>query len=336
MKAICVTPARDLDVRDIPALDAPAPGHVLIDMDSSAINHGDKAFLKMPTAAGHAFMLGQHDVWGASGSGRVVALGEGVPASYAGRQVAIYRSLDRSPEGIGLWSEQSHVRFTNCVILPEDVRARDYAGSLVNVMTAHAFLEEIVEAGHSGVIVTAGNASTGHAMAALARRRSLPAIFLVRSEVARDELREFGVEHVVVTRDGFGDPLAALAAELKTTAVFDGVGGDFLGKLAPSLPMNSTIYAFGFLGGDTPISISSAMLMMKNLTIRRFSNFESRTVKDPARLVAALHYLGSVIDDPMFTTKLGREFSFDEVKEAMPYRSDRGAKAVLVPIRRPA
>lgn len=330
MKAITVTPSRDLLVRDIPAPVTPAPGHVLVDMDASAINHGDKAFLKMPAAAGTSFLLGAYDVWGASGSGRVVGIGEGVPAEYVGKQVAIYRSLDRSAESVGLWSEQSHVRFTNCVVLPDDVRARDYSGSLVNVMTAHAFLEEIVEAGHTGVIVTAGNSSTGRALAALARHRSLPAIFLVRNQAARDELRELGVEHVIVTSEGFAETLAPLAAELKTTAVFDGVGGEFLGTIAPSLPMHSTIYAYGFLGGPTPISISSGLLMMKDLTIRRFSNFESRTVRDHARLVAALQYLGGVMADPMFRTKIGKAFRLDEIEAAMAYQSGDGAKAVLV------
>ncbi|MDE1184840.1 hypothetical protein [Paraburkholderia sp.] len=202
MKAICVTPGRELEVRDIPTPNEPAPGHVLIDMDASAINHGDKTFLKMPTAAGNAFVLGQHDVWGASGAGRVIAVGAGVPVEYMGRQVAIYRSLDRRPESVGLWCERAHVPYMACLILPEHVRTRDYCGSLVNVMTAYAFLDEIADAGHKGVIVTAGNSATGHALAALARSRNMPAIFLVRTTAARDALSRLGVEHVIVTTEG--------------------------------------------------------------------------------------------------------------------------------------
>ncbi|MFL9874202.1 MDR/zinc-dependent alcohol dehydrogenase-like family protein [Paraburkholderia megapolitana] len=330
MKAICVTPSRELEVRDIPTPDQPAPGHVVIDMDASAINHGDKTFLRVPTAAGSVPVSGRHDVWGASGSGRIVALGAGVPEEYAGKQVAIYRALARSPENVGLWCEKAHMRHTSCLILPDHVRARDYCGSLVNVMTAYAFLEEIVEAGHKGVIVTAGNSATGHALATLARKRNVPAIFLVRTEAARDALRASGVEHVIVTREGFTDTLAALSTELGTTAVFDGVGGDLLGKIAPSLPMNSTIYFYGFLGGSAPASIQSALFMMKNLIMRRFSNYDSRTVKDQDKLVAALKTLAGVIDDPMFMTRIGKEFSYDQIDLAMAYESLDGSKAVLV------
>jgi NADPH:quinone reductase-like Zn-dependent oxidoreductase len=253
-----------------------------------------------------------------------------VPAEYAGKQVAIYRSLGRTLESIGLWCERAQVPYTSCVILPEDVRARDYSGSLVNVMTAFAFLEEIAEAGHKGVIVTAGNSATGHALASLARRRNLPAIFLVRTEAARQALRGLGVEHVIATSDGFTDTLAALSAELGTTAVFDGVGGDLLGKMVPSLPMNSTIYIYGFLGASAPLTIQSVLFMMKNLTIRRFSNFESRTAKEPTKLVSALKALGEVIDDPMFRTRTGKEFSFEQIEEAMAYQPSDGTKAVLV------
>ena len=45
MKAVCVTSDRKLVTRDIPLVEAPPPGHLLLQMDSSAINHGDIAFL---------------------------------------------------------------------------------------------------------------------------------------------------------------------------------------------------------------------------------------------------------------------------------------------------
>lgn len=330
MKAICVTASRGLEVRDIPTPSAAPHGHLVIQMEACAINHGDKTFLKMPTAAGRVLASALHDVWGASGSGRVVSVGPGVPPEYAGRQVAIYRSIGRTPESIGLWSEWALMPFTSCVILPDEVSGRDYCGSLVNVITAYAFLEKIAEAGHRGVIVTAGNSATGNALAALARRRNVPAIFLVRTEAAGKKLSHSGAEHVIVTEEGFTDTLAKLAFELGATAVFDGVGGELIGKIAPSLPMNSTVYFYGFLGGATSISIPSVVFMMKNLTLQRFSNFESKTVKEPQNLAMALKAIEGVIDDPLFTTKTGKTFSYDQVEQAMAYESTNGAKAVLV------
>jgi NADPH:quinone reductase len=339
VKAVCVNAKSALEVREIPTPTEPAPGHVLIDMDSSAINHGDKTFLA--NHANKAFLTRSaptpvaasvHEVWGASGAGRVVAIGAGVPEIYAGKQVAVYRSLSRSAEAIGLWCERAQAPYLSCAILPDAVRARDYSGSLVNVMTAYAFLEQIHTEGHKGVVVTASNSATGRAMLALARRRGTPVLFLARSASTQQELHRLGAQHVLVTtEEGFEDRFATLAERLGATAIFDGVGGELIGRLAPRVPPNSTFYFYGFLAGAAPVSIASVVFMTRNLVMKRFSNFESATVRDPEKLGAALSDLRGVIDDPLFRTRIGKEFRLDQIDEAMRFESAPGAKAVLVP-----
>src|ERR1700744_3460449 len=104
MKAICVTPDRSLEVRSVPTPEHPPAGHILVDIAGCAINHGDKAFLRSGGSASLTLVSSLHDIWGVSGAGRVVAVGEGVPREVLGRQVAIYRSLTRSDAVVGLWS----------------------------------------------------------------------------------------------------------------------------------------------------------------------------------------------------------------------------------------
>ena len=331
MKAVCVTSNRTLEVRDIPAPTSPPPGHVLVEMDAATITHGDKFFLTRPLPGGTALATGRHDIYGANGAGRVVVTGAGVPADCTGRQVAIYKSLVVSPDSTGLWCERAQVPFASCLVLPDHVRARDYCGSLANVLTAHAFLEDVVGAGGGGVVVTAGNAATGRVMASLARQRGIPAIVLVRSTAARDDLARHGVEHVIVTgRDGFDGELAAAAARLRTTVVFDGVGGGLLNTILPSLPVDAAIHVYGFLDAATPITIPAMLLMGRNLSLRRFANLESPTVKDPRRLAVALAAIGGLIDDPLFKTRIGRAFRHDEIGDAMAYKAASGAMAILV------
>ena len=332
MRAVCVTPSRTLEVRDVtPPTDA-APGHVLIDMDASAINHGDKTFLRTPLPGGLHAPGSRLDVWGASGAGRVVAIGPDVPSRYLGKPVAVYRSLARSPDLIGLWCERAQVPYTACMILPEHALPRDYCGSLVNAITAYAFLAQAAADGHEAVIITAGSAATGQALAALARRRRLPTIVLTRTEATRSTLRAQGLEHVVVmSEDGYEARLGTLAAELRATAVFDGVGGDVLTRIVPHLPVDTTVYVYGFLGGPVPVAFPTALVMMRNLTLRRFSNFESPTVKNRESLVAALDDLSGIINEPPFRTQIGRVFGFDQIDAAMSYERVAGAKAVLSP-----
>jgi NADPH2:quinone reductase len=214
---------------------------------------------------------------------------------------------------------------------------KEYSGSLVNVMTAHAFLEQALAEGHAGVIATAGSSATGLALAALARRRGMPSMLLVRTPAARAELHRRGIEHVIVNQEGsvnhegFPGEFADLAVRLGATAVFDGVGGALITGIAAALPMNSTIYCYGFLAGEVPLSLPSMLLMRKNLTLKRFSNFESSTVRDPEKLDAALLGLHSCIDDPLFKTRVGEEFKFEQFHAAMSYEAVPGAKAVFIP-----
>ena len=332
MRAICVTSDRTLQVREVQAPERPPPGHVLVDMDACTITHGDKFFLTRPLPGAAGFAAGGFDVYGSNGGGKVVAIGPDVPNAYAGKQVSIYKSLVRSPDTIGLWCERALVPFGSCLILPDHVGVRDYCGSFANVLTVYAFLDEIAAAGHKGVIVTAGTSATGRIAVSLTRRRAVPAIFLVRSASARDELVDHGAEHVIVTsEDGFEGKLGPLAEELGVTAVFDGVGGALLGQVAPVLPIRSTVYVYGFLGGLMPISISTTLILGRNLMLRRFSNLESGTVQDPHRLAAAMSDIESFIDDPLFRTRIGKEFGFAQIDEAMVHEAVPGVRAVLLP-----
>ncbi|MGH9445252.1 MAG: zinc-binding dehydrogenase [Terriglobia bacterium] len=330
MKAVCVTDSRALEVREVPTPANPPSGHILVAVEACAINDGDKTFLARPlSTAGLNTSL--HDIWGASAAGTVLSLGPGVPAELAGKRVAVYRSLTRSPQTVGLWSERAMVPWTSCAILPDGVSVQEYSGSLVNLITAYAFLEEMAAEGHKGVVVTAGNSATGLAMAALTRNKNIPAIFLARSEKSREELRRLGVEHVLSTSaEGFETELVQLAEKLQATAVFDGVGGELISRIVPHLPMNSTISFYGLLAGPTPISVPSAVFLMKNLAMKRFSNFNSGTVKDIKRLAEALTYIQGVIADPPFRTKIGETFSFEQIEEAMAYEPTHGSKAILV------
>jgi len=332
MKAICVTDARALELREVPEpRGADLPGdHVLVEMEASAINHGDKMFLARPTTAS-GLNTSRHDIWGASGAGRVLAAGDDVSVDLIGRKVAIYRSLTASPHTVGLWSEQAVVPFTSCVVLPEDVEAIDYSGSLVNAITAYSFLEEMDAKQHKGVVVTAGSSATGLAMAALLHARQIPAIFLVRSANSRDALRSLGIEHVLsTTDDDFETQFERRAEELQTTAVFDGVGGQTVSRITPLLPVNSTVSFYGFLAGAAPISVSTGLFMSKNLVMERFSNFNSATVRHPERLRDALKKLAQLIGDPLFRTRIGQTFRLDQIHEAIAYERTPGRKAVLL------
>lgn len=330
MKAICYTEDRSLEVREVPTPREPAPGHVVVNMDSASIMHGDKFFLGHPLPNG-TWATARYDIYGSNGGGTIVAIGAGVPARYLDRKVAIYKALKPSVEATGLWCETAHVPFETCLILPDNLRVRDYNGSLANILTIYAFLKQAKSEGHSGVIVTAGSSATGLIAASLTRRQGIPAIFLVRSVESRDKLVSQGIEHVLLTTDeDFEARLQDLAVRLGATAVFDGVGGALLGRIVPALPEGATVYVAGIMGASTLTVFSSMHIVAKNLTIKRFSVLETATLLDSEKLAAATRDIEALVDDPLLVTRIGAEFRFDQIDEAMAYDSSAGLRPVLV------
>lgn len=333
MRALCVTESRNLELRDVPTPSSPPPGYVTVSIAAAAINHGDKTFLKLPASASLTSGTRLENVWGASAAGTVTQVGPNVPTTYLGRKVAIYRGLQPDAPVLGLWCQTAQLPYQACLLLPDHVDARDYSGSLVNVVTAYAFLEQAASGGHRGVIVTAGGSATGRALAVLARRREMPILVTVRSEKAKEELLKSGVkaEHVLDSGDpNFLHDLEQTARELGTTTIFDGVGGAFISRMIGALPPRSSIFFYGFLSGAEKVAFHSSIFMMKDLTMRRFSNFESATVKDEGRRAAMLKVLEGCIEDPLFTTCVGRDFELEEFEAAMEYEGAGGRKAVFV------
>jgi NADPH:quinone reductase len=202
--------------------------------------------------------------------------------------------------------------------------------SLVNIITAYAFLKQIVEDGHRGAIATAGNSATGRALLELAHWQGIPVISIFRSDGAKADLERLDAEHSLDMREvAFEQKLEALATQLQTTAVFDRVGGPLLTQMMPILPWRSTIYCYGFMAGGGPIAIASPLLVAKNLVIRGFSNFATPTVKDSARLAEALTAITAIADHPAFKTKLGQQFRLDQIDEAMAAEGE--GPSILIP-----
>jgi NADPH:quinone reductase-like Zn-dependent oxidoreductase len=153
----------------------------------------------------------------------------------------------------------------------------------------------------------------------------------VRNQSSKAVLEALGAENVLVSTDPeFQEQLSKLVAALHATAVFDGVGGQLLTSIIGSLLPGTSIYCYGFLGEPEPFSLHTRALL-RGITIQGFSNFKSKTVSDPDLLDQALVDLAKMIHMPHFKTIVGKEFSFEQINEALQYKGKAGEKAVLVP-----
>jgi NADPH2:quinone reductase len=329
MKAITIIRKGEVTLNDVPKPEKASPGHIIIKMKAMGINAGDKFFIGGNFPPG-MFTQSRYYVAGVSGVGEVVAIGEGVDDKYLGKNVTVYRSLTKGDEIVGTWSEYSHLPYLQTAILPDDVDPVHYAGSLVNVITAYAAYRQIVKEGHQGIVVTAGNSDTGKAMLGFCQQFGLPVISIVRNEKAKQELEQLGANNILIQgTESFQGQFQVLAAQLNTTAVFDGVGGALLSTIIEAAPPRTTIYAYGFLGGGVPVSFHTSVLI-KGITIKGFNNFQTETVQDPQQLAEALDEISKVISLPHFKFPAGKKFSLSQFQEALDFSSPDGSKALLL------
>lgn len=320
---------QELVVENVDRPETPPAGHLIIKMKASAINNGDKFFLYRPSLPGATQSL--YGIRGVSGAGLVVATGEGVPDRYLNKQVTLYRQLKYSESAVGAWAGYVQLPYLDCAILPDEVDAIDYAGSLVNIITPYAFLQQAIGEGHKALIITAGNSATGRAMIGICNACNFPYITLVRSAESEAALEPLAARNVLVQRDpNFGRDLATLAQTLQATAIFDGVGGQVLNGLIPLLPYGSVVYSYGYIGDAEPLTLAMSTLAVKFISIRPFSNFMTDTVKDPVQLESALEAIGKMIRQPHFKTRLGQRFTLQEIIDAIVYKGANGEKPVLV------
>lgn len=326
MNAICKLPGGGVALRQVPKPQTTKPEH--FKMKFSAVGHGDKAFLNRPLPPGS--IEGLHGVYGASGVGEVLQTGEGVPAHYLGKHVTIYRSLHNSESLIGCWSEYAHLHWLDCVVIPDDAAPEAYCGTLVNLITPYAFRMEALREGHTGIICTAGTSTTGIMMLGVSLALNFPLISIVRAQQGKRLLESLGATHIVVQEDvDFDYQLKKMALELKTTAVYDALGGATLNRIIDLIPSGSTIYVYGFLGDDVPLSIYVKQILFKGLTIKSFGNISTQIVRDPKQLAEALQVISKMIGMPHFKTNVGQKFSLENFEQAIAYTPKGTDKGVI-------
>lgn len=328
MKAIVITGKDWVELKEVPAPGQAAPDHLLIRMRAGAINSGDKLFIQGAFPRG--IPESRHSIAGVSGVGTVMETGAGVPPGYKGKNVTVYRSLLFDETLVGTWCEYAHLHYRHCAVLPDELEPENYAGSLVNMITPYSFRQQVKLDGHRGIICTAGNSATGIALLGICLALDVPLISIVRTEKGKNELQQLGGINILVQEDpDFKAQLKVMAEQLQATAVFDGAGGRILSEIIDVIPFNSTVYCYGFLDNQNPLSFPTHFLM-RGITIKGFSNFRTATVQDPHQLELALQAISRIVHQPHFKTRTGKKFTYEEAEEALAYRSATGEKAVLL------
>jgi NADPH:quinone reductase-like Zn-dependent oxidoreductase len=227
----------------------PKPGkdEVLVKVAASPINPSDLAFLD----GQYGFKNPSPVVPGGEGSGTVVAVGPGPMGRYfRGKRVACLNQ----GKGSGIWADYV-VTSTKGGALPlaKSVSLEQGAMSMINPLTATAFLEIAKKGGHKTIVLTAAASSLGQMVNRLCRSEGVQVINVVRRDAQVALLKEQGANIVLnSSQDDFDQQLHKECHQVDARLAFDAVAGPMTRQLLDALPEHSRVTVYSCLSHEAP------------------------------------------------------------------------------------
>jgi len=244
----------------------PSPGRdeVLVKVAASPINPSDLAVLH----GRYGFRPDPPFVPGGEGSGTVVAVGPGAMGRYfQGTRVACLWDGRRD----GAWA-QYMVASTKGGALPlrESVSLEQGATSVINPLTASAFIEIAKKGGHKAIVLSAAASSLGRMVNRLASGEGIEVINVVRRDAQVELLRQQGASIVLNSSDsGFDEALRDACHQHDVHLALDAVAGELTARLLRALPSHSKVTVFGALSFE-PAQATPDQLIFENKSVDGF------------------------------------------------------------------
>ena len=244
----------------------PKPGRdeVLVKVAFSPINPSDLATLK----GVYGFKDPTPIVPGGEGAGEVVAAGPGFMGNYfLGKKVAC------AGWGIGggVWSEYV-VKSVKGGVLPlnKSLNLEQGAMSIINPLTASAFIDIAKKAGHEAILLTAAASSLGQMVNRLARNEGIQIVNIVRRDQQVELLKAQGANIVLNSSEaGFEQQLQKACQQAHAHLAFDAVAGELTNQVLKAMPENSKVIVYSALS-QQGIQISPDQLIFKNKRVDGF------------------------------------------------------------------
>ncbi len=246
------------------AVPKPGKDEVLVKVAASPINPSDLAVLD----GYYGFKNPPPIVPGGEGSGTVVAVGPGMMGRYfLGKRVACLNQ----GEGSGMWAEYA-VRKAKGGVLPlhDSVSLEHGAMSIVNPLTACAFLEIAKKGGHKAIVLTAAASSLGQMVNRLGRSEGVKVINIVRRDAQVDLLKEQGATVVLNSSEAnFEQQLHEACHQVDAHLAFDAVAGPMTGQLLAAMPDHSKVTVYSALSYEAVLA-SPDLLIFEDKAVDGF------------------------------------------------------------------
>lgn len=218
---------------------------------------------------------------GTEAVGRVDALGAGVSHLQVGQRVCVAGAS-------ATWAEYFLARAGSVVPLPDEVSDEAACQLLAMPLSACMLLDELAMQPGDWMIQNAANGAVGRVVNALAAKRGLHVINLVRSGAAAAAMRQAGCPQVLSSDDpSWRTQVAQLTGGAALMRAVDSLGGDAPNELLSVLGVGGTLVSFGSMRSLT-LNLHVDHLLYRHATVRGFwaaRRSESLAAADRVRMI---------------------------------------------------
>jgi NADPH:quinone reductase-like Zn-dependent oxidoreductase len=306
-------PAQVINVVDIEEPLPPGPHEVLVGVEFSPLNKHD-----LLVVLGALARPPLPHIPGAEGVARVLATGSEVDGLQVGDLVVL-------PLYSGAWRERLVVPADGLFALPAGGDIEQYSMLGSNPPTAGLMLSECAPVQPCDwVVQNAANSGVGRSLIALAKRRGLKTINLVRNDATFDELKAAGADVVHVDDDDAVGDVRAVIGDARVALAVDSVGGPGVARLLELLSDGGWLVSYSW-ARDEPMWVDTPILVAKHITVRGFfvGDFDYRD-----KVVPVIREVAPLVADGSLTVPVGAVYPLEQISDAVQHLL-RGGKILL-------
>ena len=322
-------PADVLELKERPD-PVPASGEVLIAIEATPIHagdlkniHGERTMVRNVDTGVVREISSVEDtdvelpqIPGIEGIGRIESVGAGVRGFTVGDRVFL-------PFQCGSWRTKILAQAERLICAPEGDGVQ--LSLMVNAFTADLALRDLAPLKPGDWFVqNSANSNVGRILIALAAKRGIKTLNIVRRASLVDELKAIGATEVIVEGEGMMEAAAAATQGEPLMIGLDGIAGAASGQLAEILSNGATVANFGLMSGR-PCEMPSWILHYKRTNLIGYyagDNFFHRTVDEQRALIEEL---AALIADGTLHTKICKTYRLEEYRQAVEHAEDEGA-----------
>jgi len=223
------------------------------------------------------------------------------------------------PHNVGTWRDAVAVKPDELVVAPEGIDPVQAAMLKINPLTAWRLLHDYVDLDKGDwLIQNAANSAAGRDVIQIAHELGYKTVNIVRRAELIDELREEGVDVVLVDGENLREEVKTATSGAPIRLGLNSVGGGSALRLANCLAAGGTLVSFGAMSLQ-PLKIPTGLLIFKDL---RFCGIWINKWYDNAtkeERMDAFRPLFEMAKRGLLKTKVEKAYPLSEVKAAVAH-----------------